>query len=93
MAKKLAADPAIKAQLKSTHYKIAHHGASTLANKKEWLDAINPDEAHVSCVYGSFGHPRCEVIEMLVPKLGTTQTVGIAWLLKLVGIKSQHLCL
>ena len=76
-AEKLAADPAIKAQLKSTHYKIAHHGASTLANKKEWLDAINPDEAHVSCVYyGSFGHPRCEVIEMLVPELGTTQTVG-----------------
>ena len=76
MAKKLAADPAIKAQLKSTHYKIAHHGASTLANREKWLDAIDPEEAHVSCAYyGSFGHPRCKVIKMLVPKLGITVTI------------------
>ena len=76
-ADKLATEPLTKVQLKSTHYKIAHHGASTLANKKEWLDAIEPEEAHVSCVYyGSFGHPRCAVIEMLVPKLGTTDTIS-----------------
>ena len=49
-ADKLATEPLTKVQLKSTHYKIAHHGASTLANKKEWLDAIDPEEAHVSCV-------------------------------------------
>ena len=76
MAINLATEVPTKTQLKSTHYKIAHHGASTLANKKEWLDAIDPNEAHVSCVYyGSFGHPRCEVIEMLVPKLGTTDSI------------------
>ena len=34
--------------LESTHYKIAHHGASSKANKIEWLKAIKPVEAHVS---------------------------------------------
>lgn len=55
------------AKLQSTHYKIAHHGASTKANSIEWLTAISPLEAHVSHAYiGQYGHPRCEAINRLM---------------------------
>lgn len=51
--------------LRSTHYKMAHHGASDTANRAEWLKAISPVEVHVSHMYnhGSFHHPRCEAYE------------------------------
>ena len=82
-AKKLATEAATKTQLKSTHYKIAHHGASALANKKEWLDAVNPDEAHVSCVYyGTFGHPRCKY-------LGVLLTPNLSWLPHINFLRSK----
>ena len=55
-AKTMAANPFLKA----THYKMAHHGAATLANGKEWLKAIMPVEVHISHRYGGrYHHPRC----------------------------------
>ena len=53
--------------LQSTHYKMAHHGASDKANHKEWLEAIRPVEVHVSHQYnGRFHHPRCEAFNRLM---------------------------
>ena len=62
--------------LGSTHYKMAHHGASTLANRKKWLEAIRPVEVHVSHMYnhGSFHHPRCEAFNRLM----SVGSVGMA---------------
>ena len=61
--------------LKSTHYKMAHHGASRLANKVDWLEAISPIEVHVSHMYNSqHGHPSCEAIDIL-KGLGTTSNI------------------
>ena len=60
----------------STHYKIAHHGASSKANKIEWLMAIKLVEAHVShSYYSKYNHPRCEAIDRL-KKVGSIGTVG-----------------
>ena len=62
--------------LNSTHYKMAHHGASSIANKKDWLKAISPSEVHVSHMYnGTYGHPRCDAIERLMnlKTMGTTK--------------------
>ena len=65
VAENLATNEAAK--LQSTHYKIAHHGASTKANSIEWLTAVSPMEAHVSHAYiGQYGHPRCEAINRLM---------------------------
>ena len=59
-----------------THYKMAHHGASRLANKKDWLGAISPIEVHVSHMYnGRYGHPSCEAIDIL-KGLGTTSNIA-----------------
>ena len=63
--------------LKSTHYKMAHHGASTLANKMPWLKAISPVEVHVSHVFrGRYKHPRCEAVRLIsgLNTVGTTTT-------------------
>ena len=63
--------------LKSTHYKMAHHGASTHANKMPWLKAISPVEVHVSHVFnGRYKHPRCEAIRLILGlnTVGTTTT-------------------
>jgi len=54
--------------LKSTVYKIAHHGAKTLANTKAFLEAVDPDWAFVSQAYpkhSRYHHPRCEAISRL----------------------------
>ena len=60
--------------LESTHYKMAHHGASTLANKDDWLKAIKPVEVHISHKYvvNRYKHPRCVAIDRLMG----LQTVG-----------------
>ena len=53
--------------LDSTHYKMAHHGASRLANKKAWLKAISPVEVHVSHVFnGHYKHPRCQAVRLIM---------------------------
>ena len=53
--------------LKSDIYQISHHGASTQANKFEWLDAIQPEQAFVSHAYRSqYAHPRCKAIRNLI---------------------------
>ena len=62
--------------LESTHYKMAHHGASTLANKDDWLKAIKPVEVHISHKYEiGYEHPRCEAI-VNVMGLKTVGTTG-----------------
>ena len=53
--------------LSTSHYKMAHHGASTLANPKKWLEVIRPVEVHVSHRYnGGFHHPRCAAFNRLM---------------------------
>ena len=45
---------------------MAHHGASTHANKMPWLKAISPVEVHVSHVFnGRYKHPRCEAVRLI----------------------------
>ena len=78
-AKELATTDPYKTQLQSTHYKVAHHGASTKANKEEWVAAIRPVEAHISSAYiGSYGHPRCEAVKQImnVGSIGFTNPIG-----------------
>ena len=61
--------------LTTTHYKMAHHGASTKANSKTWLTAISPLEVHISHAYiGKYGHPRCDAMDILdaLKTVGTT---------------------
>ena len=62
--------------LQSTHYKMAHHGASEKANEEDWLKAISPVEVHVSHMYnhGSYHHPRCEAFNRLM----SVNSVGMA---------------
>lgn len=46
-------------------YKSAHHGSST-SNCEEFLSAVDPDIAIISCGVGnSYGHPHDEVMESL----------------------------
>lgn len=54
--------------LQSSCFKMAHHGAASQANFKNFLEAINPEVAFVSQMYPSdtsCHHPRCEAIERL----------------------------
>ena len=53
--------------LKSTHYKMAHHGASSYANHEDWLKAISPVEVHVSheYIFRRYFHPRCDAFNRL----------------------------
>ena len=55
------------ARLQSTVYKIAHHGASRLANSVTWLTPIKPYSAFASSAYnfGNCRHPRCEAIRRI----------------------------
>ena len=52
------------AGLQSVVYKMSHHGASTDANKVEWLTPIAPTYAFASSAYdfGKCKHPRCNTI-------------------------------
>lgn len=51
--------------LESDVYKAAHHGANW-ANTYEFLTAVNPTYAVISCGEGnSYGHPRAEVLNNL----------------------------
>ena len=78
-ANDLATTEPYKTQLRSTHYKVAHHGASTKANKENWIAAIRPLEAHISSAYiGSYGHPRCEAINTILNSgiIGFTNPIG-----------------
>ena len=63
-----ATSPYFSEFLKSTHYKMAHHGASDAANSMEWLEAIRPVEVHVSHMYnhGRYHHPRCAAFNRLM---------------------------
>ena len=63
--------------LRATHYKMSHHGASTLANQENWLKAISPVEVHLSHQYnGRYRHPRCEALERVRSYLGTITSIG-----------------
>ena len=75
-ANTIATDPGVRPQLHSTVYKIAHHGASRLANSQVWLDPIKPMHAFASSGYnfGSCRHPRCETIN----RLNTVGTIAMA---------------
>ena len=66
-ANDLATTEPYKTQLRSTHYKVAHHGASSRANKENWVAIIRPLEAHISSAYiGSYGHPRCDAVRQIM---------------------------
>lgn len=54
--------------LQSLVYKMAHHGASTLANWDDWLMPIAPQYAFASSGYnyGNCKHPRCDTINRLL---------------------------
>ena len=59
-------------QLQSNIYKMAHHGASRLANSPNWLAPIKPKNAFASSGYDfrNCRHPRCETINRII-NLGT----------------------
>ena len=63
----IATNPQVGPQLRSTVYKMAHHGASRLANQPNWLQPIQPSTAFASSAYnfGSCRHPRCETIRRI----------------------------
>ena len=55
-------------QLRSTVYKMSHHGASSQANQMNWLTTIQPKYAFASSAYnhGNNRHPRCDAINRLL---------------------------
>ena len=57
-------------ELQAVFYKIAHHGASRLANYPNYVAAIQPQVAFVSQAYPSTrnAHPRCDAIEVILEK-------------------------
>lgn len=63
----IASNPTVSTELQSFVYKIAHHGASRLANQPEWLAPIRPVQAFASSAYNyrNCRHPRCETINRL----------------------------
>ena len=75
-AQELATNKTNSDFLRSTHYKMAHHGASEKANEEDWLKAISPVEVHVSHMYnhGSHHHPRCLAFNRLM----SVNSVGMA---------------
>ncbi len=45
--------------------KVAHHGSRT-STCSEWLDAVDPDYAVISCgIDNSYGHPHSETVDLL----------------------------
>lgn len=51
--------------LKSDVYKVSHHGSKT-GTTEEFLEAVDPDYAVISCGEGnSYGHPHAAVLNML----------------------------
>lgn len=65
----LAAHRAVLARhrdrLASDVYKVGHHGSHN-ATTAEWLDAIRPRTAVISCgLSNQFGHPRAAVVDLL----------------------------
>lgn len=58
-------DEHTKGAFKADVIKLGHHGSST-SSSKEFLDAVDPDIAIISCGKGnSYGHPHKEIIEDL----------------------------
>lgn len=54
-----------KEDLKSDILKVGHHGAET-STTKDFLDAVDPDIAVISCGEGNkYGHPRPDTLEKL----------------------------
>ena len=46
-------------------YQVGHHGSST-SSSQEYLDAVTPEYASISCGRGNqYGHPHDETIEKL----------------------------
>ncbi len=64
----IAGDATVRPLLRSYIYKIAHHGASRIANSPAWLAPISPQLAFASSGYnfGNCKHPRCDTIKRLL---------------------------
>jgi beta-lactamase superfamily II metal-dependent hydrolase len=59
-------------ELETTVYKLAHHGASKLANKAVTRNAVKPKAIFVSgSPYSKYHHPRCEIINAFIQDVGT----------------------
>lgn len=53
------------ADLESTVLKIAHHGSSS-STSDDWLNAVNPTAAVISCgMNNEYGHPTAEILDRL----------------------------
>lgn len=53
------------AELESTVLKIGHHGSAS-STSDEWLNAVNPTAAIISCgMDNEYGHPTAEVLDRL----------------------------
>jgi len=60
------------AEMKCTVYKISHHGAQNLANKKITCHAHAPKAIFVSgSALSSYRHPRCDIINNFVDEVKT----------------------
>lgn len=63
----IAGTPAVQPLLRSVVYPMSHHGASSQANRVEWLMQILPQKTFASSGYnyGSCRHPRCDTLNRI----------------------------
>ena len=64
----IAGTPAVQPLLLSVVYQMSHHGASSKANRVEWLEQILPQKSFASSGYnfGSRHHPRCDTLNRII---------------------------
>ena len=63
----IAGTPAVQPLLLSVVYQMSHHGASSQANRVEWLERILPQKSFASSGYnfGRCRHPRCDTLNRI----------------------------
>ena len=79
------------AEIQSTVLKVGHHGSSA-SNGAEWLKAVSPSVAVISCGKDNeYGHPAADVLENLKKSGVTVYRTDLQGFLKVNEEEDGHL--